>query len=252
MMGSKAVWRKCWLESRSRFLLTALLIICMLAWQILDSQHGMSRFDRKPPITFTEYVAYIFGGDFQIVWVASVLLLGLGGIVREAALGTAALTLTLPFRRRDWMGIRAALGLTQAAALALIPVAVIPICSLAIDRSYPVWEALKFSGLLFAAGNVFFFLGFFWSVVLSGEFSAIFAEGASLLLVYSAQDYLYRWIPSFNFPNFNVRAFLAGGNLVNRSTGFLDGWPWAGILECAVCAVFLFWGSKEIARRRDF
>jgi len=252
MVGDKAVWRKCWLESRTRFFVVAVVIICVLVWQILDSQHRMGRFDRRPPLTFSQYVAFVFAGGFQTIWVGSVLFLGLGGIVREAALGTAALTLTLPFRRRDWMGVRATLGLLQAGALAFIPVAVIPICSLVVHRSYPPWEALKFSGLLFAGGYLFFFLGFFWSALLGSELSGLAAAGVSLLLVFAAQDYLYRWFPSFNFPNFNMSAFLSGGDLVNRTTGFLEAWPWAALVKCFACAVFLFWASVEIVDRRDF
>jgi hypothetical protein len=78
-----------------------IVISFAVGWEILDAQHGMARFDRKPPITFTQYFAYVFGARLQALWVASVLLLGLGGLVREAALGTAQFTLTLPFRRRD-------------------------------------------------------------------------------------------------------------------------------------------------------
>ena len=53
-------------------------------------------------------------------------------------------------------------------------------------------EAIKFCGLLFMAGSVFFFTGVFWSSLLAGEFSAIALGGASLLFAYTAQEYLYR------------------------------------------------------------
>jgi hypothetical protein len=150
------------------------------------------------------------------------------------------------------MRARATLGLLQAGALAVIPVVVIPVCSLVVHRSYPPWEALKFSGLLFAGGCVFFFLGFFWSALLGSEFSGLAAAGVCLLLVFTAQDYLYRWFPAFNFPYFNMSAFLSGGDLVNRATGFLDAWPWAALVKCSACTVLLFWASVEIVDRRDF
>jgi len=121
MIWLKTLWHKSWLESRSRFLGAAVVMGLVIGWDILDSKHGMSRFDMVPPITFTQYVAYLFRGHLQWLWVASVLLLGMGGLVREDARGTAQFTLTLPFRRRQWMQVRAALGLMQAAFLALIP-----------------------------------------------------------------------------------------------------------------------------------
>jgi hypothetical protein len=252
MSRSKTLWHKSWLESRARFLGAAALMLLVIGWDILDSKHGMSRFDRTPPITFTEYVAYLFRGHVQWVWVASVLLLGLGGLVREDRLGTAQFTLTLPFRRRQWMQVRAALGLLQAAVLALIPVFVIPLASRVLGYSYSGWEALKFSGLLYAAGAVFFFGGIFWSSLLGGEFSAVAISGFSVLLAFTAQDYLYRWIPSFRFPYFNMSAFLGGYDFLNSATGLLDGWPWPGIAKSICAAGVLFAISTAIVERRDF
>jgi hypothetical protein len=252
MSRSKTLWHKSWLESRARFLGAAALMLLVIGWDILDSKHGMSRFDRTPPITFTEYVAYLFRGHVQWVWVASVLLLGLGGLVREDRLGTAQFTLALPFRRRQWMQVRVGLGLLQAAVLALIPVFVIPLASRVVGYSYSGWEALKFSGLLYAAGAVFFFGGIFWSSLLGGEFSAVALAGFSALLAFTAQDYLYRWIPSFRFPYFNMSAFLGGYNFLNRATGLLDGWPWAGIVKSVCAAGVLLAISTAIVERRDF
>ena len=148
MISHKSLWQKSWLEYRTRFIGAAALMFLVVCWDILDSAHGMSRFDRIPPITFTQHVAYLYGGHIQWVWVASVLLLGLGGLVREDGLGTAQFTLTLPFRRRHWLLARAALGLIQASLLALIPVLVIPLAARFVGHSYSAWEALKFSGLL--------------------------------------------------------------------------------------------------------
>lgn len=252
MIWSTTLWHKSWLESRSRFLGAAVVMALVIGWDILDSKHGMSRFDRIPPITFTQYVAYLFRGHLQWVWVASVLLLGMGGLVREDTLGTAQFTLTLPFRRRQWMQVRAALGLTQAAVLALIPVLVIPLAARFIGQSYSAWEAFKFSGLLFAAGIVFFFFGVLWSSLLGGEFAAIAVASVSAFLAFTAQDYLYRWIPSFQFPYFNLNAFLGGYELLNRATGLLDGWPWPGIVKSVCAAGVLFWSSTAIVERRDF
>ena len=252
MIWSKTLWHKSWLESRSRFLGAAVVMALVIGWDILDSKHGMSRFDMVPPITFTQYVAYLFRGHLQWLWVASVLLLGMGGLVREDARGTAQFTLTLPFRRRQWMQVRAALGLMQAAFLALIPVLVIPLAAHFVGYSYSAWEAFKFSGLLFAAGLVFFFGGIFWSSVLGSEFAAIAISGVSAFLAFTAQDYLYRWIPSFQFSYFNLNAFLGGYELINRATGLLDGWPWLGIVKSVCAAGVFFWGSMAIVERRDF
>jgi hypothetical protein len=70
MIWSRTLWRKSWLESRIRFVGAAAVMALVIGWDILDSKHGMSRFDRIPPITFTQYVAYLFTGRLQWVWVA--------------------------------------------------------------------------------------------------------------------------------------------------------------------------------------
>jgi hypothetical protein len=57
MIGHKALWHKSWLESRTRFICAAAVMLLVVSWDILDSEHGMSRFDKIPPITFQQYVA---------------------------------------------------------------------------------------------------------------------------------------------------------------------------------------------------
>jgi hypothetical protein len=129
---------------------------------------------------------------------------------------------------------------------------VIPLASRVVGCSYSGWDALKFSGLLYAAGVVFFFGGMFWSSLLGGEFSAIAISGFSALLALTAQDYLYRWIPSFRFSYFNMSAFLGGYDFLNRATGLLDGWPWPGIVKSVCAAGVLYAISTAIVERRDF
>lgn len=252
MIGHRAICKKSWLESRLRFIFAAVLMLLIVGWDVLDAEHGMRHFDRIPPITFTQYVAYLFGGRLQLIWVASAFLLGLGGLVRESVLGTAQFTLSLPFLWREWVLVRVTLGLIQSLTVALIPVLVIPLASSFIGQSYSVWEALKFSGLLFAAGSFFFFVGVFWSSLLAGEFYALLAGSVSILLVFTVQDYLYRWIPAFNFPYFNMHGFLAGVEHVDRASGLLTGWPWRGILNSAAVSTAVCYAAVRVVKRRDF
>jgi ABC-type transport system involved in multi-copper enzyme maturation permease subunit len=107
------------------------------------------------------------------VWAASALFLGLGGLLRERVFGTAQYTLSLPVTRRQWVAARATIGLGEAAVLAVIPVAVIPIAARVVGRTYPALEALKLSGLLLCAGIVFFFLGVLYSSLLEGELASV-------------------------------------------------------------------------------
>ena len=59
----------------------------------------------------------------------------------------------------------------------------------------PGLEALKFSGLLAAAGLVFFGIGLLCSALLANEISAIAVSAVGVYFLFTADIYLYRWIP---------------------------------------------------------
>jgi len=167
------IWYKAWLESRTRFLIAAALIAVVIGWAILDSENAMRRFDRRPPITFEFYGSIVFAGRLQLVWALAVALLGAGGLLRESSTASVQFTLSLPVPRRRWTEVRAIMGAMQSIALAMLPVLVVPLAAIAIGRSYPVWEALKFCGLLATAGLVCFGIGLLCSTLLASEFSSI-------------------------------------------------------------------------------
>jgi ABC-2 type transport system permease protein len=241
------IWFKTWSESRQRLLLTSAAIILVVAWAILNADEAMRRFDRKPPITFTQYVWYVYASRLQLVWTISAFFLGLGGLLRERALGTAHYTLSLPVTRRQWMNVRTVIGVCQATVLAVIPAILIPIGARVIGRSYPPLEALKFSILLATAGLVFFCLGLFYSALLEGEFTSIVVGLLTIYLIFTAQDYLYRWLPYFS-----VQGLLSGADVVDRTTGFLSTFPWTGMLKSFAAAVLLYSAAREITVYRDF
>ena len=241
------IWGKTWLESRGRFLLTTIMLALTVVWWILDADRQMARYDIKPAMTFTRYVSIVYGGQVQLFWVASCIILGLGGLVREHAQGTAQFTLVLPISRQRWMAMRAAVAAAEAAVLALVPVIAIPIAATLIGRSYPPWEALKFSALLFFSGIVFLSLSLLYSSVLPGDVAAVGAGAVSVYLAFNSQNFFYYW-----FPSFNVSRFMSGFEFLDLRTGFLTGWPWFGIIASLSFASVLFWVAMQMIRRQDF
>jgi ABC-type transport system involved in multi-copper enzyme maturation permease subunit len=241
------IWRKTWLESRSRFLLTALILALTVVWWILDADRQMARYDIKPAMTFTRYVSIVYGGHIQLFWVASCIILGLGGLGRERAQGTAQFTLVLPISRQRWMAVRAAVAAAEAVVLALVPVIVIPIAAALIGRSYPPWEALKFSALLFFSGIVFLSLSLLYSSVLPGDVAAVGAGAVSVYLAFNSQNYFYYWLPRFN-----ISRFMSGFEFLDFRTGFLTGWPWSGIFASLSITGVLIWAATQMIRRQDF
>ena len=241
------IWRKAWPESRGRFLLMGVALALTALAAILDAERQMARYDSMPPMTFTRYVSIVYGGQIQLVWVASCILLGLGGLLREHVLGTAQFTLVLPISRQRWMAVRAAVAAAEAAVLALAPVIVIPIAATLIGRSYPPWEALKFSALLFFSGIVFLSLSLLYSSVLPGDVAAVGAGAVSVYLAFNSQNYFYYWLPSFN-----ISRFMSGFEFLDLRTGFLTGWPWFGIFASLSIASVLLWVAVQMIRRQDF
>jgi len=241
------IWRKTWLESRGRFLVTASMLALTVAWWILDADRQMARYDIKPAMTFTRYVSIVYGGHIQLFWLASCIILGVGGLVRERAQGTAQFTLVLPISRQRWMAMRAAVAAAEAAVLALLPVIVIPIAAAVTGRSYPPWEALKFSFLLFFSGFVFLSLSLLYSSLLPGDAAAVGAGAMSVYLAFNSQNYFYYWLPRFN-----ISRFISGFEFLDLRTGFLTGWPWSGVLASLSIASVLIWAATQIIRRQDF
>jgi ABC-type transport system involved in multi-copper enzyme maturation permease subunit len=241
------IWRKTWLESRSRFFLTAIMLALTVVWWILDAERQMARYDGRRAMTFTRYVSIVYGGHIQLFWVASCVILGLGGLLRERVHGTAQFTLVLPISRQRWMGVRAAVAAAEAAVLALVPVIVIPIAAAFIGRSYPPWEALKFSALLFFAGIVFLSLSLLFSSLLPSDVAAMGAGAMSVYLAFNSQNYFYYWLPRFD-----ISRFIGGFEFLDLRTGFLTGWPWSGVFASLSLAGVLIWAATQAIRRQDF
>jgi hypothetical protein len=242
------IWYKAWLESRTRFLIATALIAVVIGWAILDSESAMRRFDRHPPITFERYVSMVIAGrHLQLVWALAVTLLGAGGLLRESSTGSVLFTLSLPVPRRRWTEVRAIMGAIQSISLAMLSAVIVPLAAIAIGRSYPVWEALKFCGLLAAAGLVFFAIGLLCSALMAGEFSSIAVSEVGVYFVFTADFYFYRWIP-----NLGIGDLLGGGRLIDRGTGFLTAWPWTAVAISLCVAFALYRVAVEMMDRRDF
>jgi ABC-type transport system involved in multi-copper enzyme maturation permease subunit len=171
---------KAWRESRARFLICAgiALVFCV---SFLVRARTDFPVPQNPRIPYTGFVwANIFGGVVlggnAIAFSYMSLLLGLGGLQRERAGGTAVFTLGLPVTRRRLVGARAAVGLLQMASIAVIPAVILPALSPVITgRPYSIAQAMSFASLYLAWGAVWYAVGLCWSTFLAAEFAAVIA-----------------------------------------------------------------------------
>ena len=79
--------------------------------------------------------------------------------------GSALFTLSLPVTRKELIGARAATGLAQCFAIAMIPPLVIPLLAPAIGQHFSVVDALAHGLCLFFVAAVFYSLASFLSTL---------------------------------------------------------------------------------------
>jgi hypothetical protein len=111
------LWYKAWLETRARFL-ASLATLTLFSGIFVHHAQALVRPEWK-----TDFYRLLFVNQqfLVIMWVLSVVLLGMGGIVREKAVGTSSLTLALPVSRAHLLGVRVGMGVLQASALGVVP-----------------------------------------------------------------------------------------------------------------------------------
>jgi ABC-type transport system involved in multi-copper enzyme maturation permease subunit len=192
--------RKAWLESRGRFIAAAVVLAILGVSTVLRAPATIAGWESVHRGEQMSYPLYIWlslsHGFLQFLWVIAAVVLGLGGLLREEALGCSGFSLALPVSRRDHIVTRAGVGAAEAVLLGFIPGLIIVMLSPLIGRSYPLSQALMFAGLLVLAGMVFYALGFFLSHLLRGEYAAPAVAMAAI-----ASFYVLTKLPRLEFLN---------------------------------------------------
>jgi ABC-2 type transport system permease protein len=166
------LWWKAWRESRARFLSGAVILALYCVSAVTRARLDFPpRYE--PSLPYTTFVwRNIYDGPDALMVVIVTLVLGLGGLMRERASGTAPFTLALPVSRSALIISRAGVGLLETIGLAMIPAWIVPTLSSRIGHVYPTDQAWLFAGLFAIVGLVWFAAGFAMSVLLDGEHTA--------------------------------------------------------------------------------
>ena len=106
------------------------------------------------------------------MWVLAVILLMMGGLLREKAAGTASFTLALPVSRAHLMWVRTLTGLAQAIALAVVPWGVMFLIAVSTGKANSLSQAFFHVILLAGGGVVFFAVALLVSSLVEGEYTA--------------------------------------------------------------------------------
>jgi ABC-2 type transport system permease protein len=244
---------KAWRESQARFLL-ALSALVLFSLGFLVRAHATFPPPEAPVLPYAGFVWSTFYGAWRTVAFSMVaLILGLGGLQRERAAGTAPFTLALPVNRLQLLGARAVVGVFELTALALVPAALVPSLSpVLVHQSYPVTQCLHFAALFMSWGVVWFGVGFLWSVLLKGEYTAAVASVLTPWAYMVAYANVSRG--GLSFPSANPFAFMSGDiDLGGFSRGLLARpLPWAAIAVLGLVTLALLAAAWRLTERQNF
>ena len=228
---------KAWLESRTRFALSAIAIVGLIALFVLMNRDARADV-ADHNVTYSQYLwSAIYKGYLRDIFVVVVLLLGMGGLGRERAYGTSGFTLTLPVSRGQLTATRAAVGLAESIVIAFLPAILLPLLSLLVHETYPWSQSLHFAVLWTFGGSFVFTMGFLASALFTGEYSAPMAAVA-LLFAYS----IVTDLPRVERYVIDIHDFMKG-------TG-PQGPP--ALAAVSASAIMLIAVAGYITRRKDF
>jgi ABC-2 type transport system permease protein len=180
-----------------------------------------------------------------IMWVLSVVLLGMGGIVREKAIGTSSLTLALPVSRRRLLSVRVGMGIVEAMVLGLVPWTAVFCVSSFAGNPISITQVASYVLLLVGGGLVYFALAVLVSSLVSGEYTAPALAFGIVLLAAMLFD---AWLRQFN-----VWRLVTGDFSIDRSTYLLsEHLPWLGIFSSLSTAALMLLTSTIVVQRREF
>jgi hypothetical protein len=237
-----------WLELRARAVGSAVVLALLAAATVLRARGTIGELEGfyGERISYALYVwLSLPRGYLQFTWIVAALLLGMGGLLREQALGTAGFTLALPVARWRVVVSRAAVGALACAVLAAVPMLMVALLSPLAGYRYPPGQALLFAAVVGGVGMVFHGLGLLLSHLFRGEYTAP-ALGlgiAGLLWVATRTPLLHPY---------DVFRVMSGAPFMDETTLWIVRPPWAAIAAslavfCATVAASVF-----LVRRRDF
>jgi len=237
--------RKIWRESRSRFvfILVALLVLTG-ASLFYDAQAEEVVIESKD---FHEAGLRTIRGVLFPFWAISAMFLGLGGFLRERAVGSLDYTLSLPVSRTRWFLYRALNGALQSVAAALIPALAVPVLAALFGGDYPVGDALLLGLRIGLGGLLFYALGLLTSTLFAGDYASA-GIGLALVFVLTKGTRVFE-----TFERLNLQDAVIPMDMIDRSTNLIHGqMPWHGIAFSLVLSLMLSALAWKVTSATDF
>ena len=259
---TRMLYYKAWLETRTRFITGVIVTLAVCGfftlahtwiennWQRDLIEHP----DYDNPAWFLRVMRdypfylyhFVYADFFQKIWVFLAVLLGVGGLSREAAHGTAGFTLSLPVSRARIFVTRTIVAVAELFALAAIALIAIVLGSWVMRLPYPADHGLTHLATLFAGGLVFLTASLCLTEFMEGENTpVVVALGGVGLLYFVMQPYVdgapLDW---FALP-FAVPKLMAGAPDITSVADI----PWVGMFaSLTVAAVAAAVGIRRTQR----
>lgn len=188
-------------------------------------------------------------GMLFLFWSFSALFLGLGGLLRERAVGTVDYTLSLPVSRTRWFLCRSLNGAVQAMAAALLPALSIPLIAALSGGDFPVGDALLLGLRMGLGGMLFYAIGLLLSTLFAGDFTS---AGIGIALIY-AITIGTRVVESIKGLNLQDAIFLPLHLRIDPATHLIRRpMPWSGIAFSFALCLALSACAWKITTTRDY
>jgi ABC-2 type transport system permease protein len=188
---------------------------------------------------------FVYQEVLVIIWILAVVLLGMGGMLREKALGTSSFTLTLPVSRARLVAIRAAVGAFQSIALCVMPWLTVFLISASAQMPVSGSQVASYMLLLAGGGMVYFATALLISCFVFGEYTApALAFGVILLAIIGFGE---------RFREYDIWRLVTADFSIDKNTFVLSPHlPWLGISASLAVAALFFVVSLVLTKARDF
>ncbi|PSR54921.1 hypothetical protein AHMF7605_16135 [Adhaeribacter arboris] len=241
---------KNWLESRTKFFSSVLIIAVIIFFTINRSEKFISDYSANYPakhLVFTQYVwVLLYKGYLLTMFIFSCFIFGLGGLMHEKQNGSALFTLALPLHRKLLFRSKIIVAIIEMVLLAFVPVVLIPGLATIYHFTYPLKDALLFSFLMSTGGVLFMILGVFLSLFISKELVVPTVGVGIMVTLFFVSKFPF-------FKPFNIFNYMTGaGYLSNDNFLFQNGINWVGTVACLVLGSSFYFIIEKILLRKDF
>ena len=252
------LWYKSWLDTRWRFLIgfgVLLVMACGTVFDYLavqklmpmarsiDASSELGRRVKEAVELQREFRGFVwlqwFRQNLTQAGTLLAVLLGSGGLLSRTS--GALFTLSLPVTRRELLTTRAATGLAELLALALVPSLLIPLLAPTIGQSYGVVDALVHGLCLFVVAAVFFSLAFLLSTAFDDLWRPLLIACAVAVVVgvveLAAGD--LAWFGPFHV--MSAESYFRSGSI-----------PWTGLIATTMVTAGMLYAATVSIAQRDF